>query len=180
MPEMVFKHTFSHKGLYLDLYKLNQELILINISEMEIKSPDKNFSCIKKLLNFDQKGSCRNFKTKEAPEQFKTEIKELKAYLNGNLKIFTVKYNLIGTPFQKNVWNALKRIPYGKTRSYGDIGREIKKPGACRATGAACGKNHLPLIIPCHRVIRKNGNTGGFSCGTSIKKMLLQLEKNQI
>jgi len=82
---------------------------------------------------------------------------------------------LEGTDFQKAVWNALKKIPRGQTRTYGEIAAAIGRPGAVRAVGTACGANPVPLFIPCHRVVAKNG-LGGFGSGLPWKKLLLELE----
>ena len=83
---------------------------------------------------------------------------------------------LFGTKFQKKVWMALRKIPYGESRSYNFIARSISKNRASRAVGNAVGSNPIPIIIPCHRVIRKNGNLGGFALGIEIKKKLLKVE----
>ena len=102
---------------------------------------------------------------------------QLKKYLEGGLKRFNCKLDLRGTPFQKKVWSALAKIPYGKTRSYQDIARAIGHPKAFRAVGNANGNNPIPLIIPCHRVIETNGGLGGFGHGLKVKKELLDFEK---
>lgn len=81
-----------------------------------------------------------------------------------------------GTPFQRKVWKAIARIPYGKTRSYAQLAKAVGKPGASRAVGAACGANPLPLFIPCHRVVASDGSLGGFSGGLAIKRLLLRHE----
>jgi len=81
-----------------------------------------------------------------------------------------------GTPFQHSVWNALRDIPYGETRSYEDIAVAIGNPKAVRAIGQANTRNPILLLVPCHRVINKNGTIGGFGCGVEVKKKLLQLE----
>ena len=81
-----------------------------------------------------------------------------------------------GTPFQRSVWNALRDIPYGETRSYEDIAVAIGNPKAVRAIGQANTHNPILLLVPCHRVINKNGTIGGFGCGVEVKKKLLQLE----
>ncbi|MBR5554639.1 methylated-DNA--[bacterium] len=82
-----------------------------------------------------------------------------------------------GTDFQKEVWKELRKIPYGKTKSYQEIATAIGKPNAQRAVGLACNKNPILLIIPCHRVISKSGKLTGFACGLEIKETLLKLEK---
>src|SRR4030042_5817921 len=104
-------------------------------------------------------------------------VNQLKKYLKGELHRFDRKLDLRGTPFQKKVWSALARIPYGRTRSYGDIAQAIGHPKAFRAVGNANGRNSIPLIIPCHRVIESNGGLGGFGHGVKVKKQLLDFEK---
>lgn len=84
--------------------------------------------------------------------------------------------HLQATPFQRRVWRELQRIPYGEVRSYGDVARSLGQPGASRAVGTACGRNPIPLFIPCHRVIGSGGALGGFSCGLDVKRRLLRLE----
>jgi methylated-DNA-[protein]-cysteine S-methyltransferase len=104
-------------------------------------------------------------------------LKQLKKYLNGEVQRFNCKLDFKGTPFQKRVWSALARIPYGQTRSYKEIAKAIGHPKAFRAVGNANGQNSIPLIVPCHRVIKNNGGLGGFGHGTEVKKRLLDFEK---
>ena len=85
-----------------------------------------------------------------------------------------------GTEFQRRVWNALKAIPLGKTKSYGQIAQTVGRPDAARAVGQACGANPIPLLIPCHRVLAANRKLGGFSGGLDWKKRLLAVEKIQL
>ena len=88
----------------------------------------------------------------------------------------SVPLDPIGTEFQMRVWNALRRIPRGETRSYADIARAIGSPDAVRAVGAACGANPIALFIPCHRVVRSNGALGGYRWGLDLKRALLKRE----
>jgi len=81
-----------------------------------------------------------------------------------------------GTEFQRRVWNALRKIPVGKTKSYGEIARAIGRPRAVRAVGGACGANPIPVLVPCHRVLAANGRIGGFSSGLDWKRELLARE----
>jgi methylated-DNA-[protein]-cysteine S-methyltransferase len=111
------------------------------------------------------------------PSFFDNVVKQLNLYFAGKLKNFTCKLDLTcGTPFQQTVWRQLSAIPYGKTHSYRTLAQAIGHPQAFRAVGNANGKNPLPLIIPCHRVIRENGELGGYTGGLSIKRFLLDLE----
>jgi O-6-methylguanine DNA methyltransferase len=103
-------------------------------------------------------------------------LSQLKKYLEGDLRRFDGPLDMRGTPFEKKVWSALKKIPYGRTRSYKEIAETIGHPKAFRAVGNANGRNSIPLIIPCHRVIESNGGLGGFGHGLKVKKQLLKLE----
>jgi len=102
--------------------------------------------------------------------------KELKAYFEGSLKDFKTPIHLLGSPFQKLVWNALLSIPYGETKSYTEQASIIGKPSACRAVANANGANQLAIVIPCHRIINSNGALGGYGGGIDRKKWLLQHE----
>lgn len=102
--------------------------------------------------------------------------KEIREYLAGKRKEFTFPIQSKGTDFQKRVWSALLEIPYGKTQSYGEIAEKIQSPKACRAVGGANNKNPLSIVVPCHRVIGKNGSLVGYGGGLDWKKRLLSLE----
>lgn len=104
-------------------------------------------------------------------------LAEFRDYFAGRLQRFTLPLAARGTAFQQAVWQALCDIPYGETRSYGDIARTIGKPNAVRAVGAANGRNPLSIIIPCHRVIGQNGSLTGYAGGLPIKQALLTLER---
>ena len=136
---------------------------------------DKDFL---KLIEFlDQKKEKKPEKNWiYSASRFKQENDELIKYFEGELKNFSVKCHITGTAFQTKVLNELKTIPYGKTMSYSDVADRIGHPKAYRAVGSANGKNRLPIIFPCHRVISNNGELGGFSGGLSIKRKLLELE----
>ena len=101
---------------------------------------------------------------------------QLSEYFGGKRQDFDMPLGPVGTEFQQNVWRALKDIPFGELRSYSDIAREIGKPKAVRAVGAANGRNPLPIVVPCHRVIGSNGSLTGFAGGLAMKKQLLTLE----
>jgi methylated-DNA-[protein]-cysteine S-methyltransferase len=101
---------------------------------------------------------------------------QLEEYFAGTRRDFDVALSPRGTPFQRKVWNALARIPFGATRSYGELAREISKPSASRAVGMANGRNPISIIVPCHRVIGANGALTGFAGGLEAKKYLLAFE----
>ncbi len=110
---------------------------------------------------------------------FKQVTQQLSDYFKGELQEFTVKIAPHGTPFQLKVLQALRRIPYGQTRSYAELAVEIGHPQAARAVGAANGRNPLPIIIPCHRVIGSGGDLVGFGGGLPVKRYLLNLESGR-
>lgn len=102
---------------------------------------------------------------------------EIKDYFDGKKVTFSLPLNPTGTPFQRAVWQALTEIPYGETRSYQDIAIAIGNPKAVRAVGGAVNKNPIMIVIPCHRVIGKDGSLVGFYGGLELKQRLLDLEK---
>lgn len=102
---------------------------------------------------------------------------ELTAYFAGMLKEFKTPVHFLGTPFQQSIWSCLQTIPYGQTRSYSQQAVLVGKPSAFRAVANAHGANHLALIVPCHRVIKSDGQLGGYSCGIERKQWLLEHEK---
>ena len=104
-------------------------------------------------------------------------VDTLESYVMGELTSFSLPLELLwGTPFERDVWRALQTIPYGQCVSYQWVAIQIGRPRATRAVGNAVGNNPIPIIIPCHRVIRKDGSLGGFSSGLSIKRALLKIE----
>ncbi|WP_067514632.1 methylated-DNA--[protein]-cysteine S-methyltransferase [Endozoicomonas ascidiicola] len=113
-------------------------------------------------------------------EYLKVAIKELTDYFSGNLTAFSVTLDLQGTEFQQSVWQALMQVPYGETCSYVDIARKIHRPKASRAVGAANGANPVAIMVPCHRVIGKNGTMTGYAHGLNMKRWLLMLENESV
>jgi methylated-DNA-[protein]-cysteine S-methyltransferase len=106
-------------------------------------------------------------------------FEELDAYFKGGLRRFTqrLKYTH-GTDFEREVWNAIRKVPYGEVRTYKWVAERIGRPNAVRAVGRVLGKNPLPIIIPCHRIIASDGTLGGFSCGLAVKEWLLKHESD--
>ncbi|MBP2170398.1 methylated-DNA-[protein]-cysteine S-methyltransferase [Erwinia toletana] len=102
--------------------------------------------------------------------------RQLQRYFAGTLQRFDLPLDFVGTEFQKKVWTALVAIPFGETRSYGEIARQIGHPAAVRAVGAANGKNPISIVAPCHRVIGANGKLTGFAGGLATKAFLLDIE----
>ena len=109
---------------------------------------------------------------------FPDAVDQLSAYFAGELQEFDLRLECGGTEFQRKVWAALRTIPYGETRSYGEISEQIGSPSASRAVGLANGHNPIAVIVPCHRVIGANGSLTGFGGGLARKRTLLDLEKS--
>ncbi|WP_285765841.1 methylated-DNA--[protein]-cysteine S-methyltransferase [Peribacillus sp. SI8-4] len=112
----------------------------------------------------------------ENPVALKPYMQELQEYFQGDRRSFSFPADVNGTPFQQEIWAALKQIPYGMTCSYSDIAQLIQRPAAVRAVGTAIGANPVLITVPCHRVIGKNGAITGYRGGTEMKQYLLQLE----
>ena len=112
----------------------------------------------------------------ENEKPFKEIFIQLDEYFTGQRTDFSLALNPIGTEFQKAVWKELRKIPYGSTINYGELAKRIGNPKASRAVGAANGKNPIGIIVPCHRVIGKDGSLTGFGGGLSVKELLLKLE----
>jgi methylated-DNA-[protein]-cysteine S-methyltransferase len=103
-------------------------------------------------------------------------IQQITEYLDGRRRAFELPLDVRGTDFQRTVWAAVAAVPYGQTRSYADIAVIIGKPSATRAVGAANGANPLPLVIPCHRLVGKDGSLTGYGGGLDVKRLLLDME----
>ncbi len=114
---------------------------------------------------------------REEPDLFGEAARQIQAYFGRELRDFELALDPIGTSFQLEVWEALRAIPYGKTVSYAEIARRIGNPAAVRAVGAANGRNPLPLVVPCHRVIGADGRLTGYHGGLAFKERLLALER---
>lgn len=104
--------------------------------------------------------------------------RQLNAYFSGTRQTFDLPLSPHGTPFQTAVWQALCAIPYGQTRTYGELAAAIGRPKACRAVGMANHRNPIAIIVPCHRVIGKDGTLTGYAGGLAAKQFLLSLEQN--
>jgi len=107
-------------------------------------------------------------------------IQQLQEYFTGRRREFDLPLAPAGSDFQMRVWQALRQIPYGETRSYGEVARAIGWEKAARAVGAANGANPIAIVIPCHRVIQADGSLGGYGGGTELKRYLLELERSVI
>lgn len=136
------------------------------------------------VLKATEKGLCQAYFGKSPQEKSSPLLEEaahqLGQWFSGERKEFDLALDLSGTEFQRAVWEQLRAIPRGQHMSYGQVAEAIGKPGAARAVGAACGKNPIILIIPCHRVLAADGNLGGFSAGLDLKVRLLAADKDKL
>jgi O-6-methylguanine DNA methyltransferase len=112
----------------------------------------------------------------EGGRPFERLEEELKLYFSGRLRVFTVRLDVHGTPFQERVWRALMSVPYGDVVTYGELAVMAGVPGAARAVGGAMNRNRVPIVIPCHRVVAAGGKIGGYGGGLDIKRTLLDIE----
>lgn len=131
-----------------------------------------------RLISFQQGPKRRQHATDwiEADRPFCQVVRQLQDYFAGDLREFSLELAPAGTPFQQDVWRAVQEIPYGETASYGTLAQRLGKPQAARAVGAANGRNPLPIVIPCHRVIGSTGKLTGYGGGLSTKRALLDFE----
>ena len=119
--------------------------------------------------DISQSGNC--------PEEI---AKQLADYFEGRSVDFSIPFDLReGTPFQRRVWEATRLIPYGKTKTYLEIARQVRSPRSARAVGQALGKNPVPIVVPCHRVVASDGTLGGFGGGLDMKQRLLDMESGK-
>ena len=139
---------------------------------------EENGTAITKIY-FINKDVQEEILEKNETELLKEAIKQLNEYLDGKRSSFDLLLEPKGTEFQNKVWNALKEIPFGETRSYGEIAKIIGNEKAARAVGMANNKNPIAIIVPCHRVIGANGKLVGYAGGLDIKERLLNLERNK-
>ncbi|MDR2209882.1 MAG: methylated-DNA--[protein]-cysteine S-methyltransferase [Spirochaetaceae bacterium] len=128
---------------------------------------------------FSPKKIPAGFNTGETPV-LKRAAAQLTGYFSGKRKVFDLPLTLKGTAFQVSVWRALQSIPAGETRSYEDVAVQIGNPKACRAVGMANNRNPIAIIVPCHRVIGKDGGLTGYGGGLEIKQYLLDLERQHL
>lgn len=125
---------------------------------------------------FQLLGDSANYAT-QSSHLFADLMERLRSYFGGQMVTFADHIDFSGaTPFQREVWETTRLIPYGETRSYHWVAEQIGKPKAMRAVGQALGKNPLPVVVPCHRVLASDGKLGGFSGGVEVKRQLLSLE----
>ncbi|MGD9844901.1 MAG: methylated-DNA--[protein]-cysteine S-methyltransferase [Variibacter sp.] len=155
------------------------KIIASPVGRLKLVASDKGLAAI--LWENDDPDRVRVGPLLESPGHpiLRETERQLAQYFAGRLKAFTVPLDFQGTAFQKSVWKALLTIPFGETRTYADIARQIGRPTAFRAVGAANGKNPISIIAPCHRVIGSSGSLTGFAGGLAAKARLLRLESGR-
>ncbi|MEK5233548.1 methylated-DNA--[protein]-cysteine S-methyltransferase [Lysinibacillus sp. FSL K6-0232] len=161
--------------LYVDQFTYEQGDMYIVASDkgiVYIGTPNMPFDEVEVWARKPFKG----YRFEDNKEKLQPYKEQLTAYFKKELTEFDVPIHVKGTPFQLAVWDALKELPYGTTVSYADIAQRIGNPKAVRAVGGAIGANPILAIIPCHRVIGKNGQLTGFRSGLAMKQFLLELE----
>ena len=192
IPEIEFKLNWIKKILYLEnhyidiiikksrnscrSHNLSRCLLASSIGPIELIANPSALIEIRLKTNRDPIKSRKSAKNRILSQA----RRELRAYLDGKLTIFNVPILLTGTNFQLAVWERLKQIPYGGKLSYSALAGSIGYSGAARAVGLANGRNKLPIIVPCHRVIYSDGKNGGYSAGTEIKDYLIELENRRL
>jgi len=163
------------KYIYFYKYQINKKIVIkLGIAEDSgDKSSGKTAIC---GVFLNAVNAPKGYEKKETPLIKKAAL-QFGEYFKGKRKSFNLPLTLQGTAFQMKVWNALKKIPYGKTISYGELAAMIGNPKACRAVGMANNRNPIAIIIPCHRVIGCDGSLTGYGGGLKLKQQLLELEK---
>ena len=149
------------------------------LGDLELVASEKGLTAIhflpKKPREISSPVRKKNQKIQETLKQTKQQLRE---YFAGQRSKFEIPLSPEGTPFQQKAWKQLQKIPYGKTVSYQEQAKRLGNENKCRAVGGANGKNPIPFVIPCHRVVNKNGQLGGFGLGLPMKEWLLYREQN--
>ena len=151
----------------------NHLVVASPVGKLRLVASEKGLVAIDVRSNTAQVETSQNASAQVILKKAKQQLEQ---YFAGKRTSFDVALDLVGTEFQVQAWRALYRIPFGKTISYGQQASNIKKPKAFRAVGSANGKNPIPIIVPCHRVVASDGSLGGYSLGLKMKKQLLALE----
>jgi methylated-DNA-[protein]-cysteine S-methyltransferase len=149
---------------------------ICNLLNLKFGIAEEKGYIVRIIFDWTNKKISDDFKKTETP-LIKNAALQLKEYFEGKTKIFDLPLSLNGTDFQLKVWKALQNLPYGETRSYGELAALAGNPRASRAIGMANNRNPIPVIIPCHRIIGSDGNLTGYAGGLELKQKLLELEK---
>jgi len=163
-PERLYESTLSWTGLTFRVLSSLQGLRRIELAPSPLEELERRLKA--RIVGDD--------------EPNEVVLDQIHGYLRGELQTFTAPMDVRGTPFQREVWDAISAIPYGETVSYSDLAEEIGRPKAQRAVGQAVGANPTPIVVPCHRVIGKSGKLVGFAGGLPLKERLLMLERGSL
>lgn len=158
--KIIYSGIFKHLNKQLDIYASDEGLVFVGSFDKENE--------IHQFIS--------NIEIKDNQDKVKQYIDQLDEYFNGTRNSFDLKIDINSSPFNETVWQALTKIPYGETTTYSDFANKINKPNAVRAVASAIGKNPLNIVIPCHRVIGKDGQLRGYIGGLEMKQSLLELE----
>ncbi len=165
------------KKINITYYKTKIGELIIGSYSQKICILDFRFRRMRATVDNRIKKSLKTDFVFQEDNIIKETKKQIDEYLLGERKEFKIPILLVGTDFQKQVWNELLKVKYGETVSYLDIAKRIDNPKAVRAVASANGANSIALIVPCHRVIESNGGLGGYGGGLAVKKRLLNLER---
>ena len=157
--------------LYTGTFKIADEVFILAATDKGLAYFDLLKDSAEDLPNF-----FKGYEIIEAPEKIQPYIAEVTAYFNREGTTFTFPLDLVGTAFQQEVWQELRKVPYGQTTSYSALAKKIGRPKAYRAVANAVGRNPLLVIVPCHRVLGKDGSLTGFRGGLPLKRRLLGIE----
>ncbi|MEB7436689.1 methylated-DNA--[protein]-cysteine S-methyltransferase [Mammaliicoccus sciuri] len=158
--KIIYHGILKHLNKKLDIYASDEGLAFVGSFDKENE--------IHQFIS--------NIEIKENQDKVKPFIDQLNEYFNGTRNSFDLKIDINSSPFNEIVWQALTKISYGETTTYSDLANKINKPNAFRAVASAIGKNPLNIVIPCHRVIGKDGQLRGYRGGLEMKQSLLELE----
>ena len=158
----------------------HHEIVVTPVGVLVVECSDVGLRAIHRFDNaVEAKRFTRNHHCKPANVLCTKVASAIRTLCSGERPLLDFSFDLIsGTDLQMQVWKAIATIPYGKTISYSELAETVGKPAAVRAVASACGKNPVPLIIPCHRVLAKDGSLGGFAWGLDAKELLLKLERS--
>ena len=164
--------------IYIQFYKTKYGHFILGSYDNKLCLLDFKYRKMRAIVDNRLKKGLNAHFVEQNNEILEETRKQLDEYFNMERKIFDIPLILVGTDFQKNVWKALQKVPYGTTATYLELAQNIGNEKAVRAVASANGANSIGLIIPCHRIIGSNGELTGYGGGLALKKKLLKLEQN--
>lgn len=167
--------TLSKTTTHMKDRLISEQVFTSPVGRLLLRASPKGLSEIRFMSSKDKASSGQS---PEAARHLQAAAQQLKEFFSGTRREFDLDLDPSGTPFQKKVWKALSQIPYGKTWSYQDVAKKVGCPKGPRAVGMANNRNPIAIVVPCHRVIGKNGALVGYGGGLPIKEQLLRLEGN--